>query len=134
MLTQALEDIKVARNEAIRALLDAPYSRVDKYVGAIATGSVSCVYARDQKHCDAIHYGSLLTSLQSHTLWPRMTSANIKLSVSLLISKLKSVETLAFSDHAKCGIGGYKEEITTIAGKIEGPVLTSYRRRTHIGR
>lgn len=63
-----------------------------------------------------------------------MTSTDITLSISLLIFKLKSVETLGYGNHADCGLGDYQAKMPDIADEIEGPVLSSYRRRTRIGR
>jgi hypothetical protein len=83
--------------------------------------------------CDAMVYGSLLMSLQSHQLWPQKSPKDVTMSIKSLISELKSVTTLTYGkqfdhSHRNCGMEGYVEEVTHMVNIIHGPRLFSYRR------
>lgn len=120
------------RQTFIENLLAVPYARVNKYMDSAANGGAVC--GQRSKDCDAIKYGSLLMSLQSHHLWPRKTPKDVTMSISSLISELKSIQTLTYTQrydpdyHRTCGMAGYMEEVTNVVKTIHGPVLSSYRR------
>jgi len=92
---------------------------------------------RQSSDCNAIVYGSLLRGLHSIDLWPRKRPEDIHISIQELRQKLEAlrISTLlghrdgfgVYTNHSRCSIPNYREEICEVLLSIADPVLDSHR-------
>jgi hypothetical protein len=74
-------------------LLDIPYSHVHR----LQTGDIrNCKHVQSSEQCNAMFFGSLLTSLSEGALWPEISSAGFYGSLRELKNTLRGLKVLSY--------------------------------------